>query len=69
MSPDEFERIQHTRVSALGYDLIETGDSTYPYRVEKQGRIIRDKLRSVTDVKVWVDYQEDEETGARADSE
>jgi len=66
MTPDDFKQLQYARVSTLGYDLVETGDEAYPYRVEKHGTIIRDKLRSVTDVAVWVDYQEDEEAAARA---
>lgn len=69
MTPDEFERLQYTRVSSIGYDLMETGDDTYPYRVEKHGAVVRDKLRSIMDVAVWVDHQEDEEAGARAEFE
>lgn len=69
MSPDEFERLQYTRVSAMGYDLVETGNDNYPYRVEKQGTIVRDKLRSIQDVTVWVDYREDDEASSRAQSD
>ncbi len=69
LTPDDFERLQYTRVSSIGYDLVETGDAVYPYRVEKHGTIVRDKLRSVQDVAVWVDHQEDDEVAARANLE
>ena len=69
MTPDEFERMQYTRVSSLGFDLVETGDDAYPYRVERQGRVVRDKLRSIPDVAVWVDHQEDAEAAARGERE
>lgn len=66
MTPDEFASLQYTRVSSIGFDLVETGDSEYPYRVEKHGKVVRDKLRGMQDVAVWVDHQQDEEDGARA---
>jgi hypothetical protein len=69
MSPAEFERLQYTRVSSIGYDLVETGDDVYPYRVEKHGAVVRDNLRSIQDVAVWVDHQEDAEAVARASFE
>jgi len=69
MSPSEFATLQYSRVSRIGYDLIETGDDRYPYRVEKHGAVVRDQLRSMEDVAVWVDYQEDEEAAARANFE
>lgn len=69
MTPEEFERLQYTRVSSIGFDLVETGDEVYPYRVEKHGELVRDRLRSVEDVAVWVDYQKDEEAAARENFE
>lgn len=69
MSPSEFASLQYSRVSAIGYDLTETGDDVYPYRVEKHGAVVRGQLRSIQDVAVWVDYQEDEEAAARASFE
>lgn len=65
MTPEEFLRLQYTRVSSIGFDLVETGDDVYPYRVEKHGEIVRDKLRSAQDVAVWVDHEEDEEAAER----
>lgn len=66
LTPEEFERMQYTRVSAIGLDLIPTGNEEYPFRVEKHGVIVRDELRNAQDVSNWVDHQEDEEAAARA---
>lgn len=65
LTPEEFERIQYERVSMLGFDLMETEDETYPYRVEKHGKVVSRPLRSILDVSAWVDGQEDEEAAAR----
>lgn len=65
LTPDEFEHVQYARVSALGFDLIPTGDEAYQYRVEKRGEVVRDNLRNIMDVSEWVDGQEDEEATAR----
>jgi hypothetical protein len=66
MTPEEYEKIQYARVSALGYFLTPTGDAAYPFQIlGKDDEVVRDKLRNAQDVAEWVDAQEGEESDAR----
>lgn len=60
MSPEDFEKIQYSRASALSVDLDATGNSDYPFEIrDRDGKV--HKLRSVPDVSEWLDRYEDDQ--------
>lgn len=60
MSPEDFEKIQYSRASALSVDLEPTGDSDYPFQIrDRDGKV--HKLRRAQDVSEWLDRYEDEQ--------